>query len=339
MAITLSASQSINVDFGTGMGPPPSTYGAAAGSAGHWNEIDMTGPVNTPIGLVDVTGAATAATVEYTAKGSGNYAFNHPGTVGSAELLMDDLCDLGNANLVKYIFRDLQPGTYQVYAYSWAPDYPLVYSTKVEAVTGALGAQECGGVDWPGDHALSATYVMDTVVVTDGRIRFRFTPSAGFGSANGIQLVGPSSCVTLSEAYCTPGTSASGCRALLSTAGTASATSPSGFVLSASNVEGGKDGLFFFGISGRQQKSWGGGTSFQCVVPPVKRAGLLTGSGAIGACDGSFGEDLNALWAATPAKNPGAGALVQAQLWYRDPLSVSNKTTSLSNAVEFTVCQ
>jgi hypothetical protein len=29
---------------------------------------------------------------------------------------------------------------------------------------------------------------------------------------------------------------------------------------------------------------------------------------------------------------------VQAQLWYRDPQSTSNQTTSLSNAVEFEVC-
>ena len=36
-----------------------------------------------------------------------------------------------------------------------------------------------------------------------------------------------------------------------------------------------------------------------------------------------------------PNKNPGAGALVQAQIWYRDPASTSNQTTSLSNAVEF----
>jgi hypothetical protein len=76
----------------------------------------------------------------------------------------------------------------------------------------------------------------------------------------------------------------------------------------------------------------------QCVVPPVIRAPVMTGSGTIGACDGSFAEDLNALWTAKPAKNPGAGALVQSQLWYRDPASTSNQTTSLSDALEFTVC-
>jgi hypothetical protein len=140
--------------------------------------------------------------------------------------------------------------------------------------------------------------------------------------------------------YCTAGTSASGCQALLSASGVPSATAPSGFTLSAATVEGQKDGLFFFGTSGQQANPWGNGTSYQCVVPPVVRAGTLSGSGTPGACDGSFAQDLNALWCPScpkPAKNPGAGAVVQAQLWYRDPLSTSNQTTSLSDAVEFSV--
>jgi hypothetical protein len=140
--------------------------------------------------------------------------------------------------------------------------------------------------------------------------------------------------------YCTAGTSANGCAAALSASGTPSATAASGFLLSAAGVEGSKDGLFFFSTNGRQANTWGSGTSYQCVVPPVMRAGLLTGVGTSGACDGSFAQDLNALWCATcpsPLKNPGAGVLVQAQLWYRDPFNTSNQTTSLSDAIEFAV--
>ena len=138
--------------------------------------------------------------------------------------------------------------------------------------------------------------------------------------------------------YCTAGTSASGCQASLSASGLASASAASGFDLSATGVESAKDGLFFFGTSGRQANPWGNGSSYQCVVPPVKRAGLLLGSGTSGQCDGAFVQDLNALWCPScpkPGKNPGAGALVQAQLWYRDPQNTSNQTTSLSNAIEF----
>ena len=140
--------------------------------------------------------------------------------------------------------------------------------------------------------------------------------------------------------FCTAGTSASGCVALISDAGSPSATAASGFTLSAAPVEGSKDGLFFFGTSGRQANSWGNGTSYRCVASPVKRAGVMAGSGTPGLCDGSFTQDLNALWCPTcpkPAKNPGAGAVVQAQLWFRDPFNTSNQSTSFSNAIEFCV--
>jgi hypothetical protein len=60
----------------------------------------------------------------------------------------------------------------------------------------------------------------------------------------------------------------------------------------------------------------------------------------IGLCDGSFAQDLNAFWCSScpkPTKNPGAGAVVQAQLWYRDPQSTSNQDSSLSDAIEFSL--
>jgi hypothetical protein len=143
-----------------------------------------------------------------------------------------------------------------------------------------------------------------------------------------------------SQAYCTSGTSANGCVASMSSAGSPSASASSGFDLLAAGVEGAKDGLFFFGTNGRQANPWGSGTSYQCVVPPVSRAGLMAGAGTQGQCDGAFAADLNALWCPScpkPAKNPGAGTITQAQLWYRDPMNTSNRTTSLSNALEFTL--
>jgi hypothetical protein len=147
-------------------------------------------------------------------------------------------------------------------------------------------------------------------------------------------------CTPSPVVYCTAGTSASGCQAGMGWSGAPSATAPSGFTVMAGGVEGLVDGMFFYGSSGRQANSWGNGSSFQCVAPPVHRAGPITGGGTGGACDGSFSQDLNALWCPACPKshhNPGVGAVVQAQLWYRDPQSTSNQTTSLSDALELVV--
>ena len=125
---------------------------------------------------------------------------------------------------------------------------------------------------------------------------------------------------------------------MLATAGTPSATNASSFVVTANAVEGNKDGLFFYSTNGRQAFSWGTSSSFQCVAPPVQRGGLLLGNGTSNTCDGVLAQDINARFAAKPAHNPGPGAIMQLQLWYRDPQSASNQTTALSDAIEFVVC-
>ena len=144
-------------------------------------------------------------------------------------------------------------------------------------------------------------------------------------------------CAFAGTAYCTAGTSGSGCQALLSSSGQPSASAPSGFVLTANQAEGSKTGLFLWSSLGRQANPWGNGTSYVCVVPPRYRSQVVASGGTGGACDGSFSVDLNARWSAKPNQNPGPGALTQAQLWYRDPLSTSNQATSLSDAMEFFV--
>jgi hypothetical protein len=142
--------------------------------------------------------------------------------------------------------------------------------------------------------------------------------------------------------YCTAGFSASGCQAALSACGTPSATATGGFAVIASSVEGSKDGQFYFGTSGPQfNNSWGNGTSFQCILPPIMRGGVVVSGGTNGLCDGLAMQDLNAYWCPTgcpaPMKNPGVDTVVQVQFWYRDPNSTSNQSTSLSDALEFTM--
>ena len=167
-------------------------------------------------------------------------------------------------------------------------------------------------------------------------IRVGTSPSAAAGAGKlEIAYVAPA---PPPASYCTAGTSAAGCIPSISAGGVPSASAGVGFDVLAWSVEGQKDGMFFFGTNGRQAAPWGNGSSRQCVKPPVKRAGLLAASGTAGFCDGWFSQDLNARWSQKPSHNPGAGALVDLQLWYRDPQSTSNQTTSLSGAIEFGVC-
>jgi hypothetical protein len=149
----------------------------------------------------------------------------------------------------------------------------------------------------------------------------------------------PDECESLTSTYCTAGTSASGCNATLSSTGVPSLSVASGFSVDAAGVEGSKDGIFFYGFNGPQANSWGSGSSYQCVTPPVKRAPIMSGSGTGGACDGAFNIDLNSFWSTAPAnKVPAPGGQVNLQLWHRDPMNTSNQTTTLSDALEFSVC-
>jgi len=144
-------------------------------------------------------------------------------------------------------------------------------------------------------------------------------------------------CLPQVVAYCTAGTTAFSCVVNLNWTGTPSATAGFGFDVTGQNAPGSTVGLFFFGTNGRQSMPWGNSSSFMCVVPPVKRSSVWDSGGSLGNCDGSFVLALNTLWLLKPAKNPGAGSVVQMQAWFRDPQNTSNTKTSMSNALEFCV--
>jgi hypothetical protein len=135
--------------------------------------------------------------------------------------------------------------------------------------------------------------------------------------------------------YCTAGTSLGGCAAAMSGVGLASASASSGFTLSATGVDDNRSGILFFGTNGPALLPWGGGTSMQCVLGPVRRTGLLN-SGGTGGCDGSLSIDFNDWMTNNPAKAPGAGTAINAQAWYRD--SGAAKNSNLSDGLTFWVC-
>jgi hypothetical protein len=357
---TANLANTVSVFIGTGQG----TFGAAT-------SYHVAGaPYSVAIGDLDGDGAADLATANESSDtvsvlfGTGLGTFHlgashsvgvRPRSVAIGDLDGDGALDLVTANSLSddvSVLLGAGQGTFGA-----AVSYAVGDAPRSVAI---------GDLDGDGAFDLAtANYGTETVSVLLGTGQGAFLPAVDYGADDSPQSVaigdldgagGPDLATANSDGdtlsillnqrpssatnYCTAGTSASGCRATLSASGSPSATIGTGFVVNASSVEGLKDGLYFFGTNGAQANSWGNGTSFQCVVPPVKRAGLLHGTGTQGACDGSFGQDLNAHWCPTcpkPSHNPGAGASVNLQLWYRDPLSTSNQTTSLSDGIEFTL--
>jgi hypothetical protein len=233
----------------------------------------------------------------------------------------------GNTILIGAVTGDVSAGFDQGTAYVFVNSGTWLEFQKFVASDAKLGDTFGAAVAVDGDTALIGAHDDDHAPGVSGSFN-------GEGSAYVFEVC------PAPENYCTAGVSASGCQAALSASGIPSASAATGFEVQATSVEGDKAGLFFFGTNGRQANSWGNGSSFQCVVPPVLRTGLQLGTGTIGECDGTFALDFNALWCPSCLgfnKNPGIGATVQAQLWYRDPLSTSNQTTSLSDAIEFCV--
>lgn len=143
--------------------------------------------------------------------------------------------------------------------------------------------------------------------------------------------------------YCTAKVNSLGCTPSIGAVGAPSASSASGFALSASNVLNNKVGLLIYTNAGRASVPFAGGV--RCIQTPVSRSIALQSGGNPGPtdCSGVYAIDLNAF--ATGALGGGPqtylttpGTTVNAQFWGRDPGFLAPNNASLSNAVEFTLC-
>lgn len=163
------------------------------------------------------------------------------------------------------------------------------------------------------------------------------TPAQGYGLCiTGAVVDGSGSNPTV---YCTAGLTSSFCIPSISASGIASASAASGFTITAESVEGNRQGLLFYGLTGRHSAVWAPGSgSFLCVKSPTQRMTSMNSGGLSGTCDGVIATDWNAFRSSRPNAlgNPFTpGQLVRAQAWFRDPAAPG--TTNLSDAVEFTV--
>ncbi|MBC8108284.1 MAG: PEP-CTERM sorting domain-containing protein [Anaerolineae bacterium] len=184
----------INIDFSsTGVaGPAPaSSYGAASGQAGVWNNFTTAAVTSAP--LVDIGGNATAVTLSLTAGGfmfdSANFAPNGTSTApgSNEEFLMDDVWDSpANAQIT---VGNLAAGAYALYVYGGSPDSGTVQMNFI--VNG--NSQFVGGVwvnpfDGPEDYQVGVTHALFNVNHAGGNLVINVPDVAGFESVNGLQI-------------------------------------------------------------------------------------------------------------------------------------------------------
>jgi len=137
--------------------------------------------------------------------------------------------------------------------------------------------------------------------------------------------------------YCTAKQNSEGCWPLITTSGTASATSGAPFTITASQVLNLKNGLLFYGSAASASPFQG---AFKCVANPVHRTQIQSSGGNSSGsdCSGVLAFDFNAWIGLGLDPTLVSGADVFAQWWYRDPADTTGFGTGLSNAVQFRVC-
>jgi len=124
----------LNVDFGTEFSVPASSYGAASGQAGHWNQIGLGVSA-----LDDVTGAASAASISVTATVDSGFAGTPVDDTG--ELLNDNFFSSGGTSWSVDV-SGLAAGDYLLFLY--APTNGVVS-------TGAMTVDGVPVASLPGD--------------------------------------------------------------------------------------------------------------------------------------------------------------------------------------------
>jgi hypothetical protein len=138
--------------------------------------------------------------------------------------------------------------------------------------------------------------------------------------------------------FCTPGTTSHGCVPNLTATGTPSVSASSGFVLTCTQVEGQRNGITFYGITGEIAVPWGSSSSFLCIKAPRQRTPAANSGGTLNGCDGMLSIDFLDFLATHPnvlGQPFMAGQVVYSQTSFRDPFG--QEAIAFSNGLKFTM--
>jgi hypothetical protein len=200
-------------------------------------------------------------------------------------------------------------------------------------------------LDFPDIAACTSTAAADVSFAITDSIGTRAWPAA---KPTGYEVVWcvfvvVSPCDTTTP-YCTAKVNSLGCTPSISSAGTPSATSGSGFNVYVANVINNKPGLFIYGSTGRAAAPLSGG--LRCINPPIRRSIPLNSAGNPPpniSCLGLYELDFNAFAVGALGGSPATfltvvGTVVDAQAWGRDNGFAPPNNVTLSDGLEWTIC-
>jgi Tol biopolymer transport system component len=154
------------------------------------------------------------------------------------------------------------------------------------------------------------------------------------GDTNGAWDVFADECGPIVGAYCTARVNSLGCTPAVSFTGAPSISSPTPFVIGASQVINNRSGLLFYGFASASAPYLGGTL---CVAPPHVRTALQSSGGSAAGldCSGSFSFDFGAHLRSGVDPQLGVGRHVYAQFWSRDP--GASPPTNLTDALRMLI--
>ena len=132
--------------------------------------------------------------------------------------------------------------------------------------------------------------------------------------------------------YCAGKLNSQGCVPAIDFTGSASASSASPFLITATNIVPHRRGFLFYGYA-KDDVPFQGGT--YCILQPTRRTRGQDSLGGPTPCTGTYSFDFNQRIqsGADPFLVP--GAFVYAQYWFRDPADPQGFASGLSNAICF----